>query len=228
MQASEAEIGMTQALVARQPRGPVAHHEGPRTAPPPRSATERALRAFCSMSSTASPRSAVSVLEARHDLGQNHRGQPERGLVEQQHRGSRSKRAADGEHLPLATGKAEGRRRAPRGQRRKQLVRFRRAATTLAARSRRQRPPRRRFSSTVSSLMTPCPSGTCATPIRAMDSGGRPVKRRSSSSTCPDRGLTSPEMVRTSVVFPAPLAPSTAVIVASATVSDTSSSAHGT
>ena len=43
--------------------------------------------------------------------------------------------------------------------------------------------------------------------------------------TEPLRGFTSPEMVLTSVVFPAPLAPSTAVMVPSATDSDTWSSA---
>src|SRR5207302_169884 len=98
-------------------------------------------------------------------------------------------------------------------------------ATRWSARSRRHSPPSRRFSSTLSSLTMPWPSGTCATRRRAMDSGLRPTNSDPSSSTDPCRGLTNPGMVRTTVVLPAPLAPSTAVMAPSGTENETSLSA---
>src|ERR1700680_3739279 len=70
----------------------------------------------------------------------------------------------------------------------------------------------RRLSSTVSSAMTPRPSGTWETPRRAMLSTGWPTSSSPEKRTVPERGLTSPLMVRSSVVFPAPLAPRIAVI----------------
>ena len=72
---------------------------------------------------------------------------------------------------------------------------------------------RRRFSSTVSSSITPRPSGTCATPHArdGLDANGpRAHPRR--TDTDPPSGFTSPEIVRSRVVLPAPFAPSTAVI----------------
>jgi hypothetical protein len=106
------------------------------------------------------------------------------------------------------------------------------ASASAAARSARRgaRPgqdiiPIRRFSSTVSSAMTPCPSGTCAIPARAMSSGLRPVRSAPSSSTRPLRGRTMPLIARSRVVLPAPLAPSTAVMVAAPAVIVTWSSA---
>ena len=74
--------------------------------------------------------------------------------------------------------------------------------------------PIRRFSSTVSSGMTPCPSGTCAIPAFASASGPRPARSVPSSRIRPPRGRTRPLTVRSRVVLPAPLAPSTAVMVA--------------
>src|SRR5580700_6345070 len=71
----------------------------------------------------------------------------------------------------------------------------------------------------------PCPSGTWPTPRRAIASGDRPTSCWSPSNTEPLRGLTSPEMVLTSVVLPAPFAPSTAVMLPSGTDSVTRSSA---
>ena len=55
------------------------------------------------------------------------------------------------------------------------------------------------------------------------ESARRAAGRR--ACTEPARGFTRPEMVRTSVVLPAPLAPSTAVMLPSGTDSDTRSSA---
>jgi hypothetical protein len=115
------------------------------------------------------------------------------------------------------------RRRSARGRNRSY------ASARLAARSflavRRLIMPMRRFSSTVSSAMTPWPSGTCATPPRAMSSGPCPVMSASWILIRPRRGLTRPLIVRSSVVLPAPLAPSTAVIVAVPALIVTSSSA---
>src|SRR5262249_43996011 len=102
------------------------------------------------------------------------------------------------------------------------------AAASAAARPAcpyRHRPPTRRFSSTVSSVITAWPSGTCATPARTISSGGRRVRSVPSSATRPFRARTRPLMVDSRVVLPAPFAPSTAVIVPGRAVIDTSWSA---
>ena len=62
--------------------------------------------------------------------------------------------------------------------------------------------------------MTPCPSGTWAIPALAMSSGLRPAWSAPSSRIRPLRGRTIPLIARSSVVLPAPLAPSTAVMLA--------------
>ena len=72
--------------------------------------------------------------------------------------------------------------------------------------------PRRRLSSTVNSAMTPRPSGTCAKPSRHMFSVGMRSNDFSPRRMFPLWGVTSPEMARRRVVFPAPFAPSTAVM----------------
>src|SRR5258708_34959698 len=97
-------------------------------------------------------------------------------------------------------------------------------ASARPARSRRASAPRRRFSSTVSSVMTPWPSGTCATPARAMSSGRRRARFVPPTRILPCRGRTNPLIVRSRVVLPAPLAPSTAVIVPALAEIDTPSS----
>ena len=74
--------------------------------------------------------------------------------------------------------------------------------------------PTRRFSSTVSSGITPCPSGTCAIPALTICSGLRPARSVPPSRTRPRRGLIMPLTARSSVVLPAPFAPSTAVMAA--------------
>ena len=74
--------------------------------------------------------------------------------------------------------------------------------------------PTRRFSSTVSSGITPCPSGTWAIPARTICSGLRPARSVPSSRMRPRRGLIMPLTARSSVVLPAPFAPSTAVMAA--------------
>ena len=72
--------------------------------------------------------------------------------------------------------------------------------------------------------MTPWPSGTLATPARAMASGVRLARLVSPTEILPWRSRTKPVMVRSRVVFPAPLAPSTAVIVAGLMFIETPSS----
>src|SRR4051812_1683106 len=66
--------------------------------------------------------------------------------------------------------------------------------------------PSRRLSSTESVVNVPRPSGTCATPRRAIDSGVRRKTFAPSSSTSP-LVLTVPETARRVVVLPAPFAP---------------------
>src|SRR4051794_1162250 len=74
--------------------------------------------------------------------------------------------------------------------------------------------------------MTPRPSGTCAMPLVTMASTGARVMSSPSSRTCPRSQRTSPLIVRSSVVFPAPLAPRTAVIRPVSALSETPSSAR--
>src|SRR6478609_3652845 len=59
--------------------------------------------------------------------------------------------------------------------------------------------------------MTPRPSGTCAIPRPGISSGAVRVSSRPSYVALPLCARTSPVMVRSRVVLPAPLAPSTAV-----------------
>ena len=84
--------------------------------------------------------------------------------------------------------------------------------------------PIRRFSQTVSSEKMPRPSGTCATPERATDSGPAPRSRLPPTITSPLR-RTMPETARSVVVLPAPFAPSSATISPSSTVKETPCSA---
>src|SRR3954447_2705483 len=60
--------------------------------------------------------------------------------------------------------------------------------------------------------MTPRPSGTWAMPLVTIASTGARVMSSPSSRTWPRLQRTRPLMVRSSVVFPAPLAPRTAVM----------------
>ena len=74
--------------------------------------------------------------------------------------------------------------------------------------------------------MTPRPSGTCAMPLVTMLSTAAEVTSSQPSRMRPSEQRTSPLIVRSSVVFPAPLAPRTAVIRPASAVSDTRSSAR--
>src|SRR3984957_1008038 len=84
---------------------------------------------------------------------------------------------------------------------------------------------RRKFSSTVNSSITPRPSGTWETPLRAMVSTLCPSSGSPSKRTEPSLGLTRPEIVRSNVVLPAPFAPSTAVTAPGSASKETERSA---
>ena len=51
------------------------------------------------------------------------------------------------------------------------------------------------------------PSGTCAMPWRATQSGSRPIMRRPAKATVPFCGSMAPHTDFSTVVLPAPLAP---------------------
>ncbi len=78
----------------------------------------------------------------------------------------------------------------------------------------------------MSSVITPRPSGTWVSPRDDIASAGTRDRSVPSSRTVPRSARTSPETVRSSVVFPAPLAPSTAVTFPRGAVKDTPSSAR--
>src|ERR1700677_2317428 len=91
-----------------------------------------------------------------------------------------------------------------------------RVKSASISRSRRVYAPSRMFSSTVSSMKVPRPSGTCATPRRTMSSVAMP------SMGSPPRMMspcvrTIPQIARSVVVLPAPLAPNRAVTPPSST-----------
>lgn len=65
------------------------------------------------------------------------------------------------------------------------------------------------------------PSGDCATPERMMAWVGRAVMSSPSSVTRPDRARGSPQMLISSVDFPAPLAPISVTISPRSTCSET-------
>ena len=94
------------------------------------------------------------------------------------------------------------------GQRLEELVDLGRVAGAASAWSLRHSPPSRRFSSTVSSAITPRPSGTCAMPRRTSCSHRHAAQVLPSSRIWPALGRIRPESVRSRVVLPAPLAPS--------------------
>src|SRR5213079_996390 len=83
-----------------------------------------------------------------------------------------------------------------------------------------------RFSRTVSRLKMRRPSGTCAMPFQTISWGGTPTSGSESSVIVPRAGWSSPEMVLSVVVLPAPLLPRTATISPRPTSSPTPLSAR--
>ncbi|WP_435155474.1 hypothetical protein [Amycolatopsis sacchari] len=78
----------------------------------------------------------------------------------------------------------------------------------------------------MSSTITPRPSGTWAMPSRTRSSGARRVMSRPPNTTLPARRGRRPLITRRSVVLPAPLTPSTAVIDPRSTCKSTPCSAR--
>ena len=74
-----------------------------------------------------------------------------------------------------------------------------------------------RFSRTLSPSNTSRFSGTCTTPERTIRCGGRPTSDSPRSKTSPESGRSSPEITRSVVVLPAPLAPISATTSPSGT-----------
>ena len=191
----------------------------------PWSATDSAARTFCSTRSTVSPLLVAQPAQHAMICGGDHRREAERGLVEQQQPRPRDQGPAEREHLPLATGQLVARMPAARARaagtaRRPRRSRRGRVGLVPAATA----PPSRRFSATVSSVITPPPSGTWARPRRHQVLGA--TARMSAPSSRPARacGRTRPDRVRSRVVLPAPFAPSTAAMLAGGTSRSSSSS----
>ncbi len=83
----------------------------------------------------------------------------------------------------------------------------------------------RRFSCTERPGKIPRPSGMWTSPARRISWGLALVMSLPSNVTFPLNGGTSPDTVRAKVLFPAPLAPSTATTEPAGTSSDTSNKA---
>ena len=126
--------------------------------------------AFCSTRTTVMSLRSVWSRRMRHQLRRHHRRETQARLVEQQEPGPRDEGAADDQHLALPTRKGGGVSAAEALQTGKELEDLADCVIARRARRRHHNVASRRFSSTVNSSMTPRPSGTCATPIRAMDS----------------------------------------------------------
>ena len=87
-------------------------------------------------------------------------------------------------------------------------------------------PPTSRFSRTVNSGKISRPSGTCPMPAATMASGAARVMSRPSSTMRPAPARTRPEIARSVLDLPLPLAPSSDTISPVRTTSDTPSRAR--
>ena len=153
----------------------------------------------------------VQLADDPEDLAHDHRREPERRLVEHQQARSRHQRAREREHLLLAA-RQRPRRLVARARDPREPLRHP-VDVGLEARDRAACTRRaRRFSVTVSSVNVPRPSGTWAIPARATASGP-PRSGLPANGSSPER-RTVPEIARSVVVLPAPLAPRTATICA--------------
>jgi hypothetical protein len=183
-----------------------------------------ATRAFCSTSTMVSPYSRLSRTTRSMTCAMTRGARPSDGSSSSSTRGraSRARAMTSICRSPPDSVEASLRRRSASG--------LKRSYSSSIAAARADRVPRhdiipiRRFSSTVSSGITPCPSGTWAMPARTICSGLWPATLWSASRTRPRRGLIMPLTARSSVVLPAPFAPSTAVMPAASAVTVTPSS----
>ena len=199
-------------LVRRRPRGSprrcAAHRRGRRGRAP--------AAMFCSTSSMVTP-ARFSSASVRKIVLHDERREAERGLVEEQQLRPRHQRAGERQHLLLAAGQRAGLLVHALAQDREEVVD---ALAVLGdagavAHARRRRaagsPPRS------GEPKTRRPSGQWATPSRTMRDGGSRSMRSPAKRIAPARGRISPEMVRSVVLLPAPLAPSSATTSPGAT-----------
>ncbi len=96
-----------------------------------------------------------------------------------------------------------------------------RTRSTVQAPPRRWPPAMLRFSSTVRPGKSRLPSGTSAIPSPTRLCAGIRVMSTPSKKTVPAEGRCAPAITRSSVVLPAPLAPTRARVSPSSTLSDT-------
>ena len=152
------------------------------------------------------------------------RRQSQRELVDEEQLGTGDGRHGEGQHLLLATGQVAR----PLGAAEASVGKAASASAIMSSsRSPRRRPchaAARRFSSTRRFGKMPSPPGTCATPRRAISSGGRWVMSRPSKTMAPWSASTTPPIARSRVDLPAPLVPSRATISPSPTSMATSPS----
>ena len=144
----------------------------PRLSTTPSSAIDSALRAFCSTSSTVRPVRVAAATHETHDLRRRPSG-PGRATARPAAApaagpSARARSPASAARRPRAWPRFAAGARAAAGTARTSP----RASRGRPARSPRQSAPSRRFSSTVSSPITPRPSGTCAMPRRTISSTG--------------------------------------------------------
>src|SRR3954465_6450831 len=136
--------------------------------------------------------------------------QPLRRLVDEDQVGVGHERAADRQHLLLAAGELVAAVAAPLGETREQRENLlqRPPAPPVAPRPRAMI----RFSTTDREAKMPRPSGTKATPPRAIVSGAALVISRDCRRIRPRRSATRPMSERRSVVLPMPLRPISATV----------------
>ena len=183
---SEPQVGVAEVVVVAQRRPPW-RRPRPGRATSPRPGRRRTAR--CARSARPAARSARCVsrscAQQGHDLRGDPRRQAERRLVEQQQPGPRRPAPGRARASAARRRRAGGRGALPARPAAGTARRPRRALGGVRRGRVRHRPPSRRFSSTVSSVTTPRPSGTCAMPRRTSCSTG--TRRRSRRRSRPGR-----------------------------------------
>ena len=171
-----------------------------------REATPSARPRSCSTSTTVVP-PRDERLERVVDRGDGHRRQPERHLVEQDEPRVAHERAADCGRLLLATRQRRGALLAPLAQHREDVSSTRSTVQAPPRRCPRRRSgsPRRRGPERAG-----VPRGPARCPRLTRRCAGTLVMSTPSKTMLPATGRCAPAMVRSNVVFPAPLAPTSA------------------
>ncbi len=198
------------------PRRCPAARSGPSRARSPASRCCRALRAFCSTRSTVVPSSAIRF-DDREDVLHHERGEPHRRLVEHHEAGAGHERPADGEHLLLAARERAGELPLPLLEDGEERVH-----ALEVARPPRARRPRRDLHVRAEEEVLPHRHRREDLPPLGHERAaeGDDVARWGAASRSPRRRRPSrppgrargPTMVLSSVVFPAPFAPTMVTI----------------